>query len=331
MDHSYSCSSEEVTSTLHALCRQEETAYRITAKYLTGLPPRHSKIAKRRAKCRAAMVTWCITVVDYLEFDRDTVVTALNFLDRFLETQQGQACLTTPRHFKIAGMTCLYTAIKAHEPEAIEPELVVELSGNLCEAEDIEDMERTILAALQWRVNPPTALAFCRILLDSVVPSCLVSREDCVALLDLAQVQTELAVSDPRLITTPPSTLALACIFNALESKHSAMETLDDLSQLFLVALDSSDHLEMDDVFDVQDILDDVIRAHNSSSSSSAAEDEDYDRVVAEATPEVVSEEESGSPVSSCVTPVKRSEEDHKLTPINVSPSALRYKAAEAA
>ena len=320
MDHSYSNSSEEVTSTLEALCRQEETSYRITANYLTELPPRHSKVAKRRAKCRAAMVTWCITVVDYLEFDRDTVVTALSFLDRFLETTQGQACLTTPRQFKIAGMTCLYTAIKAHEPEAIEPELVVELSGNLCDIEDIEAMERTLLSALQWRVNPPTALAFCRILLDSVVPSCLVSREDCASLLDLAQVQTELAVSDPRLIGTPPSTLALASIFNALESKQSAMETLDDLSQLFFVALGSSNHLDMDAVFDVQDILDDIIRTHNST----AAEEEDEE--------EPVVEEEHDSPISVAKTSSnKKNDEEHKHTPINVSPSALRYKAAEAA
>lgn len=329
MDHSYTNSSEEVTSTLHALCRQEETAYRITANYLTALPPRHSKIAKRRAKCRAAMVTWCITVVDYLEFDRDTVVTALSFLDRFLDTKQGQACLTTPRQFKIAGMTCLYTAIKAHEPEAIEPELVVELSGNLCDTKDIECMERTILAALQWRVNPPTALAFCRILLDSVVPSCLVSRKDRAALLDLAQVQTELAVSDPRLITTPPSTLALASIFNALESKQSAMETLDDLSQLFLVALGSSNHLDMDDVFDVQDILDDIIRTHNSSNN------DEEEQLEQEASPELDEEYDSPASSSPSVTPADKSSKNNKdeptHTPINVSPSALRYKAAEAA
>ncbi|CAB9499257.1 diatom-specific cyclin [Seminavis robusta] len=312
MDHSYSQSNKkrEVTSTLQALCRQEESAYKISGNYLTSTED--AKVSRRRGKCRAAMVTWFITVVDYLEFERETVAIALNFLDRFLETPQGKVCLTTtPRQFKMAGMTCLYTAIKAHEPEAIEPDLVVELSGNLCSVEDIEAMERTILAALDWRVNPPTALAFCRQLLG-IVPKGVVSRKDCAALLELAQVQTELAVSDPRLITTPPSLLALASIFNALESssKHSNTETLDDLSQLFFVAL-AGRTLDMDDVFDVQDVLDDIIRQHNqpkNSSNSKRASHEEQDKAVTE---EVTSEhdddedEEEVVTVASPTTPAK--------------------------
>lgn len=259
----------EQTTTLHALCRQEESHYRVRGRYLrtTGNTSSDAKVAQRRAKCRAAMVTWCCTVVDYLEFERDTVATALNFLDRFLDTPAGKACLTTPRQFKIAGMSALYTAIKVHEPEAIEPDLVVELSGNLCQVEDIEAAELKLLNALEWRVNPPTALAFCRDLL-ALVPRGVVSPKDCESLLDLAQVQTELAVSDPRLITVPPSLLAMASIFNALESKHSSMETLDDLSQLFFVALAGSANLDMDAVFDVQDVLDDIIRQHNNQNKS---------------------------------------------------------------
>ena len=256
-------------TTLQALCRQEESHYRIRGRYLKASSNIDGKVVQRRNKCRAAMVTWCCTVVDYLEFERDTVTIALSYLDRFLETPQGQACLTTPRRFKMAGMTCLYTAIKTHEPEAIEPDLVVELSGNLCSTDDIETMERTILQALGWRVNPPTALSFCRELL-ALVPSRLADAD---ALLDLAQVQTELAVHDARLITTPPSLLSLAAIFNALESKHSSLETLDDLSQLFFVALAGSKTLDMDAVFDVQDILDDIIRAQNSKSAQPKKED----------------------------------------------------------
>lgn len=255
MDHSTSA-----TTTLQALCRQEETCYKIRGKYLT---------TEKRYKGRKAMVSWCCTVVDYLDFERDTVVMALSCLDRYLETSVGSKCLLEPKQFKIAGMTCLYTAIKAHEPEAIEPELVVELSGGLCEMEDIEATERTILEALDWRINPPTALSFCRHLL-AVVPSCVLNAHAKESLLDLAQVQTELAVCDNRLVTSPPSLVALACIFNALESQakkqqssDNYLETLDDLSQLFFVALSSSQHLNMDQVFDIQDVLDDIIRTHN--------------------------------------------------------------------
>jgi len=332
MEHSYSNTSEGVTSTLQALCQQEENAYRIEANYLNGLPAHQKKVAQRRAKCRAAMVNWCITVVDYLEFERDTVATALSYLDRFLETDGGRACLTTPRQFKIAGMTCLYTAIKAHEPEAIEPDLVVELSGDLCSVNDIEAMERTILKSINWRVNPPTALSFCRQLV-TCIPSCLVSLQDKSSLLDLAQVQTELAVSEPRLITTPPSILALACIYNALESKHSEMETLDDLSRLFSVALSSSRNHDMDAVFDVQDILDDIIRQQNEK-------EEDSCIVPASAEQQHSEEEDAARPVQesrdhpSRSSPRKEgvtSEDKKEYATINVSPSTFKYEVAEAA
>jgi hypothetical protein len=105
------------------------------------------------------MANWCCTVIDYLDFERETVAIALSCLDRFLETSTALdmdcCCLRESRQFKIAGMTCLYTAIKSLEPEAVEPDLVVELSGNLCQVEDVEAMERAILSALDWhmRVN----------------------------------------------------------------------------------------------------------------------------------------------------------------------------------
>jgi len=364
MDHSYSHASASVNTTLQALCRQEETHYQVTADYLAHLPATSTtdaseavqKVAQRRAKCRAAMVTWCCTVVDYLEFERETVSMALNCLDRFMETPAGRACLTTPRQYKIAGMTCLYTCIKAHEPEAIEPELVVELSGHLCQPEDVEAMERTLLASLKWSVNPPTALAFCRSLLALVPATGVVSAEECASLLELAQVQTELAVAEPRLVTTPPSLLALASIFNALESKHSSMEILDDLSQLFFMAMAGSAHLKnMDAVFDVQDVLDDIIRQHNDKQQAQAEEEQEEEA----AAPATVEEEEEEEQEQVHVVEQEEDEEDveedpldddevnpaadspsmgkgrpnsrSQQQPVQVTPSALRYKAAEAA
>lgn len=304
------------------------------------------------------MVNWCCTVVDYLEFERETVVIALSCLDRFLETTTARdlQCLSSPRQFKIAGMTCLYTAIKAHEPEAIEPDLVVELSGNLCDVQDIEDMERTILAALHWHINPPTALAFVGQLLDNC-PKCILRRKERDALQELAQVQTELAVTDPRLVATPPSLLALACIFNALESQSKNknndkyMELLDDLSQLFFVALSSSKNLNMDNVFDVQDIIDEIIRSHNEKTrmEQAAKEEEERRRATEEAGDEEYADEDTevstaissassdnDSKIAQDQESAKQQSHEHSSPTFEASPTSVVYNtsnnsAAEAA
>jgi hypothetical protein len=86
--------------------------------------------------------------------------------------------------------------------------------------------------------------------------------------------------------------LALACIFNALESqskqqhrrqattkgKDKYLELLDDLSQLFFVALGTSKNLNMDAVFDTQDVLDEIIREHNQTSRMKREQEEEQQK-----------------------------------------------------
>eukprot|EP00957_Ditylum_brightwellii_P069304 5261454-Ditylum_brightwellii.AAC.1 len=108
------------------------------------------------------MVTWFQQIVDHCGFDRESVLIATSYLDRFLMTKSGVPALHNKNTFQLVAMTCLYIAIKLFEPEVINPAIVSFLSENLYSEKQITEMEMVILSALQWRVQPPTALAFVR-------------------------------------------------------------------------------------------------------------------------------------------------------------------------
>jgi hypothetical protein len=166
--------------------------------------------------CRSKMVAWSYQVVDYLKFQRETVEISMNSLDRYMATADGRRLHSNTCAYQLAAMTCLYTAVKIHEPEAMDPQLVSNLSRGTYSPTQIEHMEVALLQALDWRVNPPTALAYCRLYLD------LISVEDLdpmsrTAAYESVQYQTELAVNDYDCMLVPPSTVAYCALVNALQ------------------------------------------------------------------------------------------------------------------
>lgn len=164
-------------------------------------------------ECRNKMCAWCYQVADYCKFSRETVEISLNYLDRFC--MSGVEALQSRHTYQLASMTCMYMAIKIHERQAMSPDVVSQLSQGVYSASQIEQMETTILQALDWRMNPPTIISFCRSLLSTMGIS--TTREYDVAM-DLVALQTEVAVSAYHLIAVPPSVIALAVTCNALES-----------------------------------------------------------------------------------------------------------------
>ena len=128
-------------------------------------------------------------------------------------------------------MTSLYTAIKIHEPEAMDPELVSNLSHGAYTIEQVEAMESAILQAIQWRVNTPTALAFVRHYLD-LLPNKLMDKATKAAAYDLAINQTEFAVRDYKFVTEKASAVAYASLMNSLESLCIDSKTYDYVSRI---------------------------------------------------------------------------------------------------
>ena len=166
------------------------------------------------AGCRTKMAEWCFQIVDFCKFQHESVEIAMNFLDRYLFVDTSP--LNSRVLFQLASMTCLYMAVKIHEPEAMDPSSISALSRGTYSVDEIEDMEIKILNSLQWRVNPPTSFSFARQLLTAISDDVLTAEER-EAISHLTAVQLELAVSDYDLITVKPSTKAFCAVANAVD------------------------------------------------------------------------------------------------------------------
>lgn len=167
--------------------------------------------------CRSKMVSWCFQVVDFCKFQRETVSIAINYLDRFMATPASSQAHADRKVFQLAAMTCLYSAVKIHEPEAMDPKLVSTLSRGTYSPQEVEAMEAQILFALGWRMNPPTALAFVRMYLD-ILPAGFLTTAQRETAYELSKFQTELAVNEYDFLSVRPSVIAYSALVNALES-----------------------------------------------------------------------------------------------------------------
>ena len=255
------CDAEDATSSIEAMRQQEEKGYN-TSDYFQAHQGEDQAEPCFRSKgplrcedpvdenCRFRMTEWCFQVVDVCKYDRETVEIAISYLDRFLATPKGADVLKDRKVFQLAAMTCLYTAIKIHEPEAMEPQVVSRLSRGTYSAEDVEAMERMIITAIQWRMNPPTAMSFVRFFM-ALLPVGAMEEEDRTAAVELAKYQTELAVGEYSFVGVNASTIACAALANALQTlenvelKHSILENVSctvniDMNSLLFVTTQES-------------------------------------------------------------------------------------------
>jgi hypothetical protein len=215
----FNMTTADVASTLEVMRRQE--ACYTCSDYLSRRPSRSLKRAQAPppvdAECRFKMAEWCYQVVDFCKFSRETVAISMSYLDRYISTEAGLPALQDRKVFQLAAMTCLYTAIKINEPEAMEPRIVAQLSRGTYTEQEVTDMELKILTAIQWRMNPPTALTFLDYFL-ALLPENVMIPSDRDAIYELAKFQTELAVHEYSLVTVSASTVAFSSMKNALET-----------------------------------------------------------------------------------------------------------------
>jgi len=206
---------EQNLETIHAMRRQVELGYHV-ADYLSCLP--HTALdTPVDANCRLVMARWCNDIADFCNYKRETVAIAMNCLDRFMSAPSGHEILLDRNLYQLAAMTALYTSVKVHEQEAMDPKLVSTLSRGVHSQEAVEAMESRMLKAIQWRVNPPTAMSFVRSMID-LVPNHYMGPCEKDTILDIAKVQVEMIVNEYDFCTVNASTVALACTLNAIES-----------------------------------------------------------------------------------------------------------------
>lgn len=205
---------DSLLDSITAMRHQEGTGYE-TCDYLSFQPLHLSNDVD--ADCRTKMADWCIQVNDFCKFQHETAEIAMNILDRYVAAD-GSA-LRDRSTYQLAAMTCLYLAVKVHEPEAMDPATISVLSRGTYTPDDVEDVERHILESIQWRVNPPTSVCFTHYLLQ-LLPHDALTRRQFQTVQEIATIQLEVAMRDYELITVKRSSIAYCALVNALQSLH---------------------------------------------------------------------------------------------------------------
>jgi hypothetical protein len=253
-----SIDTEAIFSTVQAMRRQEETSYWNRESLYQSAPdsvfangPMHAD-AVVDIDCRSKMAAWCYQVIDFCRFNRETASIAINYLDRYMITEQGATVWADRIQFQLAAMTCLYTAVKIHEPEAMDPKLVSTLSRGGYSTTEVEVMEFNIIYSLKLRMNPPTALAFVRQFLE-LIPVDVVDQSMRETVHDITKFQTELAVTERTFVTVKASTIAFGSLMNSLESLQLDDQVLGYIRYTLCqaIGIDRSD----EDVLTVQNAL----------------------------------------------------------------------------
>lgn len=209
---------DETLSTIEVMLRQE--AVYSVSDYLSQLPASTTLENPVDVSCRMVMAKWCSDICTFCHYGKETVQIAMSCLDRFMASPEGYSVLLDRSQFQLAVMTALYTSVKIHEHEAMDPKLVSKLSRGAHSAKAVEAMESRLLNAIGWRVNPPTSMSFVRQILD-LVPEHLLPQAERETVIELAQLQVELAMESYDFCMMSASSIAMASLFNAVESVSS--------------------------------------------------------------------------------------------------------------
>jgi Cyclin, N-terminal domain len=155
---------EQVLDTVTAMRTQELTTYR-RCDYLDSQDGRLQTVLD--ASWRQRIVEWMYGVVDHCSLRRDSVATASVYLD--ICVQRG--LVKTREEYQLAAMTALQIAIKLCDSTVVKLQSMVALGRGLFTAQDVIDMERKMLATLNWNCHPPTSVCFLRQFLRLLPPT----------------------------------------------------------------------------------------------------------------------------------------------------------------
>jgi hypothetical protein len=165
--------------------------------------------------CRIKMSEWCFQVVDFCKFRRETVGIGMSYLDRYLCSEKGKKSLGDRKEYQLVAMTCLYIAIKLHEPLEMETSLLADLSRGCYTEMEFASMEQSILEGIDWKVSGPTPLAFVLhflTFLPDTIPSIVQET-----VWNYARFQTEIAIASHSFVKLRPSLVGMAALLNAME------------------------------------------------------------------------------------------------------------------
>lgn len=197
---------------------------------------------------RELMCEWAYEVVDHYNLERNLIIVAFNYLDRFLsklvqaeDYGMRRRIKMDERIFQLSFVTCLCLSMKLHMQMdnnyryKIHPKSVMEffsrLSRGLFSEKDIKEMERCVLSCLGWLVHPTTSTTFIYHLFNYLPLGISPGRDDrsfLNALSNHAHYLSELVVVEYSISNFyPPSEIALACILCTISTVGSTRSGID--------------------------------------------------------------------------------------------------------
>jgi hypothetical protein len=208
----------DVESTFKAMSMQEENAYLIDD-YFLDVPTRWSNwLSAVDADAREQIAVWFLRIVQALDCSIHIAEISLSCLDRFVSSENGRMILLDRSQYQLAALTALYSCVKTHNESALTLEIAAKLSRNDFSKSDIEAMERRMLDAIRWRVNPPTASDFVRIYLDMSRVWNWLDMSTREMVLELVEYQINLSIMKYEISLSKASHIAIASLLNATKS-----------------------------------------------------------------------------------------------------------------
>ena len=183
----------------------------------TAFNDKHARnLSQLKTDWRDKLCAWMYQIVDDHELDRELIEVSLNYMDRYLSKQH----INDSYEFQLVGMTSLYLAIKVfrHMGKGASISGFVMLSQGLYSSQDFETMEYSILEVLDWRMHPPTTLAFLDLLI-MILPRGACSSLTRIALYERIKFLLELCVTVPFFFTKNPAHVAIAAFIDVMQHK----------------------------------------------------------------------------------------------------------------
>lgn len=153
-----------------------------------------------------------LCVFTSFDLSREVVAISLDLFDRYLATRNNVCSGNTAL---LVSLTTLHISIKVHDRKKIKVTTLVNLSRGQFGISHIEEMEWRVLAALGWKLHPPTQYSFVYHLLQflSLEAGSTLKRD----VHELSRYLTELAVCDSYFTGVNNSTAAFAAVLNVLD------------------------------------------------------------------------------------------------------------------
>jgi len=188
--------------------------------------------------CRT-VCEWWYQITDHYNFDREVVYVALNYFIRYSRVlmEQSNDSITTDMQKKIA-IASLYVAIKVHstgEEDVVDARTraLSRLLFGYSEPRDILDMEKDMLQALDWRLNPPTMHQFAYSY-SQLHPLCKTDTQLTDYLFEMTRYQVELAIFYPELMMNYKSSVIAYAAMLRVEEVFNDRVLPSELREKFL-------------------------------------------------------------------------------------------------